>query len=356
MAGTVHEDGFGAMPDGSAVRAITLANGPLAVRILTLGATIQSLTAPDRDGRLAEVTLGHASLAEYLARRQFLGATVGRYANRIAGGRFTLDGRVHAVPANDGAHALHGGPGGFDRANWHILACSATPDPMVELGLDSPDGDQGFPGRLTVTARFTLGADGRLHIAYGAVTDAPTIVGLSSHCYWNLAGEGGAEDAMGHLLTIPADHYLPTDAEAIPTGDIAPVAGTPFDFRSPVAVGARVRVDHPQIGVGLGYDHCMVLGEGVAADVRPVARLMHPGSGRTLDILSDQPGLQFYSGNRLDGRSRGRGGTLHRMGDGIALEPQPFPDTPNRPAFGSVRLDPGQTYRNRIEYRLSVTG
>lgn len=345
---------FGTLPDGAEVMAITLANAKITARIITYGAAIQSLIVPDRHGSLADVALGHATLAPYLDRPQYFGATVGRVANRIAGGRFTLDGRDYLLPVNDGANSLHGGTRGFDKVNWTIAGVDEGPPAAVTLRHVSPDGDQGYPGTLAVTAAYSLAEDGTLAIDYRATTDRPTLVNLTNHAYWNLAGEGSPGGAMGHVLTIPAAHYLPTDAGAIPTGELRSVEGTPFDFRRPTAVGARVRdADDPQIGVGRGYDHNWVVARTRAAAPRLLARVEEPTSGRRLEILSDQPGLQLYSGNFLDATTAGKANRLYRMGDAIVLEPQMFPDTPNRPEFGSIRLDPGDTYCNLIRYRLT---
>ena len=342
---------FGTLPDGSLVELITLRNAAgSSAGILTYGASIHSVVVAGLD-----VALGHASLQEYLERPQYIGSTVGRVANRIAGGRFRLDGRDYQVPANNGPNALHGGPAGFDKANWQVLASGEEGQASVTLGHVSPDGDQGFPGTVTVTATYALDDDDALSVEYRATTDAPTLVNLSNHAYWNLAGEGAEEGAMDHVLAVPADHYLPTDATAIPTGEFRPVAGTPFDFRDPVAVGARVRdASDAQIRVGRGYDHNWVIARDLSDAPRLVARVEHPGSGRAMEMFSNQPGLQFYSGNFLDGTTTGKSGRLYRMGDAIVLEPQLFPDTPNRPEFGSARLDPGQTYRNIIVWRFSA--
>lgn len=346
---------FGQMPDGTAVERITLSNGSgLAVSLLTLGATIQAVHAPDRHGNFADITPGFADVDGYLASTDYFGATVGRVANRIAGGRFSLDGKIYELPVNNGPNSLHGGAEGFDRRVWTVDALSDGDAPSVTLGLVSPHLDQGYPGTLTVAARFTL--DGillALHLS--ATTDRPTILNLTNHAYWNLAGDGAAEDAMGHILTIPADAMLPTDATAIPTGEFRPVAGTPFDFRTPTPIGARIRdASDPQIRIGRGYDHNMVISRRPAAEPRLVARLEHPPSGRTLELLSDQPGLQLYSGNFLDGTQAGKAGRLYRQGDAVALEPQMFPDTPNQPAFGSLRLDPGDTWQRTILYRFGT--
>jgi aldose 1-epimerase len=349
---------FGTLPDGQAVEAVTLARPDgIAATILTYGATLQALLAPDRDGALADVVLGHATLAPYLDQPQFLGSTVGRVANRIAGGRFRLNGQSYQIAPNNGPNALHGGAGGFDKVNWDIVELVDGPVPSVTLALLSPDGDQGFPGELRASATYALTDATTLSVTYRAETDRPTIVNLSNHAYWNLAGEGSPEGALGHRLQILADHFLPTDATSIPTGEIRPVDGTPFDFRRAMPIGARVRdAADDQIRIGRGYDHNMVLSREATAEPRLVARLWHDGSGRMMELLTDQPGLQFYSGNFLDGTSVGKSGCLYRMGDAVALEPQMPPDTPNRPAFGSLRLAPGEVYRNRIAFRFSVAG
>jgi aldose 1-epimerase len=349
--------GFGQLADGRAVEAVTLANrAGMRATILAYGATLQALWVPDRNGRFADVTLGHASLAPYIDQPQYFGSSVGRVANRIAKGRFTLDGQSFQVPANDGPNALHGGPGGFDTALWDIAVVRSAPVPSVTLTHTSPDGDQGFPGTLVVSVTYALGTDGALCVTYRASTDRPTLVNLTNHAYWNLAGEGASEGAMHHVLTIPAEHFIPTDAAAIPTGEFAAVANTPFDFRQPAIIGARVRDgSHPQIRIGRGYDHCWVVRRARSAQPHLLARLAHPASGRKLEVISSEPGVQFYSGNFLDGSSIGKAGQCYRMGDGIALEPQMFPDTPNQPAFGSIRLDPGEEYRHVLMFRFGLT-
>ena len=346
---------FANMPDGTPAELVTLSNGRMEVAILGLGAAIQAVRVPDRAGRLADVAPGFATLDQYLSQTQYFGVTVGRVANRIAGGRFTLHGRDYQVPLNNGPNALHGGASGFDKANWAVVSTGEGPAASVTLRHLSPDGDQGFPGALEVLATYALTEDDSLSVEYRATTEAPTLVNLSSHAYWALAGEGSSEGAMGHLLTIPADDYLPTDATAIPTGEFRSVAGTAFDFREPRPIGARVRdAGEEQLRFGRGYDHNWVIAREVSTEPRLLARLEDPGSGRRLEILSNQPGLQFYSGNFLDGSIAGKSGRLYRMGDAVALEPQMFPDTPNRPEFGSVRLEPGETYRNLIVWRFST--
>ncbi len=351
-----HRSIFGHLPDGRAVQAVTLVNGRgLSATVIAYGATLQSTVVPDREGAFADVTLGHASLAEYLDQPQYFGSSVGRVANRIAGGRFKLDGTEYRVPLNNGPNALHGGPGGFDKALWSIAETGTDPAPFVRLTHESPDGDQGFPGALAVSAIYALTDAGELAITYRATTDRPTLVNLTNHAYWNLTGEGAAGGAMDHVLTIPAEHFLPTDETAIPTGEFAPVDGTPFDFRRPTVIGARVRDgSDAQIRIGKGYDHNWVVARDRSAAPRLLARLAHPASGRVLEVLSTEPGVQFYSGNFLDGSSIGKAGQCYRMGDGVALEPQMFPDTPNRPAFGSLRLDRGEEYVHRLVFRLTV--
>ncbi len=352
-----HRAVFGHLPDGAPVEAITLVNRKgMSATILSYGATLQSLVVPDREGVLADVTLGYASLAEYLAGDAYFGSSVGRVANRIAGGRFVMDGAEYQVPCNNGPNALHGGPGGFDKALWKVAQVASVPVPTVRFTHISPDGDQGFPGALSVSATYALNDAGELAIDYTAATDRPTIVNLTNHAYWNLAGEGAATGAMDHLLTIPAEHFLPTDESAIPTGEFAPVEGTPFDFRQPTAIGARVGdTAHAQIRIGAGYDHNWVVARSRSEAPRLVASLAHPASGRTLEVLSTEPGVQFYSGNFLDGSTSGKSGKSYRKGDGIALEPQMFPDTPNRPEFGTIRLEPGDEYRHRIVLRFGLS-
>ncbi len=354
-AATVSRASFG-QADGRSVEAITLSNGAgMQARIITYGASIQSLIVPDRDGQKADVALGFPTIEGYLKKPAFFGATVGRVANRIAKGRFTLDGKSYQTPVNDGANALHGGTKGFDKVIWDVVSVKDGASASVTLRYVSPDGDQGYPGTLTTLATYALDEKNQLTIDYKATTDKPTVVNLSNHAYWNLAGEGSPLGAMGHLLTIPADAYTPTDAGAIPTGEIRSVAGTVFDFRQPTAIGARVRdASDQQIVFGKGYDHNWVIDRKIAAQPRLMVRVEEPVHGRVMEMLSNQPGLQFYSGNFLDASLIGKAGKLYREGDAIVLEPQMFPDTPNQPSFGSVRLDPGQTYHNVIVLRFST--
>ena len=346
---------FGRLPSEEGVEVVRLSNANgMAVRIISYGAAIQSVLVPDLHGVLDEVTLGHATLAEYLAHPQYAGATVGRVANRIAGARFSLNGREYRIAPNDGGNALHGGALGFDKVNWKIDRFDRQ---SVALSHISPDGDQGFPGNLTVSAVYTLDDRNRLGVEYLATTDAPTLVNLSNHAYWNLAGGTSVEGALGHLLTLPADHYLPVDATLIPTGAFREVGGTAFDFRNPTPIGAHVRDGaDEQLRFGRGYDHNWIVGRGIGEKPHQVAQLAHRGSGRAMIVRSNQPGIQFYSGNFFDASAQNQNGKLVRMGDFVALEPQALPDTPNRPEFGSIRLDPGATYCNAIEWEFFADG
>lgn len=342
----------GSLPDGTKVESITLRDGSgMQARVLTLGAALHSLEVPDRDGRNADVTLADATLDATLAKPQYFGTIVGRFANRIAKGKFTLDGRDYAVPTNDGPNSLHGGTRGFDKVVWEVVDARAD---RATLRYVSPAGDQGYPGKLTVTATYALEGNGQLAIEYRATTDAPTIVNLSNHAYWNLSGEG-AGTAMDHELTIHADAYTPVDATLIPTGQITQVAGTVFDFRTAKPIGRDLRTgSEPQLLRGRGYDHNWVISRTPSKQMREVARVHDPRSGRVMTLSSAQPGLQFYSGNFLDGTTVGKSGRVYRQGDAFVLEPQLFPDTPNQPAFGSARLTPGQQYVNRMVYRFTT--
>ncbi|MGN6270284.1 MAG: aldose epimerase family protein [Sphingomonas sp.] len=354
-AATAKKSTFGTLPDGRAVPAVTLANGHgVSATVIAYGAALQSLVMPDRDGKKGDIVLGYDNLEQYLSQPQYFGATVGRFANRIAKGKFTLDGKAYQVPVNNGVNSLHGGTQGFDKVLWTVTKVSDGATASVTMRYVSKDGDQGYPGTLTVDATYALGEDNRLTITYRATTDAPTIVNISNHTYWNLSGEGSTNGAMGERLTIPADSYLPTDATSIPTGEIRPVANTVFDFRTPHVIGDRVRdASDQQVVFARGYDHNWVIGRKVTKDEHLMAKVSDPASGRGFELWSNQPGLQFYSGNFLDGTSYGKARRIYREGDAIVLEPQIFPDTPNQPAFGSARLAPGEVYLNTITYRLT---
>lgn len=346
---------FGNLPDGRAVPAVTLTNkAGVSATVIAYGATLQSLIMPDKVGERADITLGYATIDDYLATPQYFGATVGRVANRIAKGRFTLDGKSYQAGINNVPNSLHGGTVGFDKLLWKIIETKADASGAhVTLRLVSPDGDQGYPGTLTVTATYTLDESNALTIEYRATTDRTTVVNISNHAYWNLGGEPSSRSAMGHVLTIPAESYLPVDTTLIPTGEFRPVADTVFDFRTGKAIGDHVRdATDEQIIFGRGYDHNWVIGRAVTDDMHLMAKVVDPVSGRNFELWSNQPGLQFYSGNFLNETSYGKAKCIYREGDAIALEPQTFPDTVNQPVLGSVRLDPRQIYRNVIVYKL----
>lgn len=349
---------FGKLADGRAVEAVTLRNAKgVRAAVMTYGAALQSLVMPDRDGKLADVTLGYSSLEGYLTKPEYFGATVGRFANRLADGKFTLDGKVYQTPRNNNGNALHGGERGFDKVLWDVVEVKRGDTASVRMRYVSKDGDQGYPGTLTVFATYSLNESNELRIEYTATTDRPTIANITNHAYWNLAGEGAAVGAMGHILTIPAEHYTPVNDKLIPTGALQPVADTVFDFRTPKQIGARVReARDPQIVYGKGYDHNFMIARDVAKEPRLVARVEEPTTGRGFELLSNQPALQFYSGNFLDGTVIGKSGRLYRQGDALVLEPQLPPDVPNQPKLGSARLEPGATYRNVLVYRLFVNG
>jgi len=340
---------------GPAVQRWTLANDRgMTVAVLTYGGIVQRLEVPGGDGAPANVVLGLPGLDDYVAgNRPYLGALIGRYANRIAAGAFALDGRTWRLPVNNPPNSLHGGTEGFDRRVWRA---TGTGD-GVELAYTSPDGEMGYPGTLEARVRYTLTPDNGLRIDYQATTDAATVVNLTNHSYFNLAGEAAGTIA-GHLLQVHADRFTPTDATNIPTGELAPVAGTPFDFTSPHPIGERIDADDEQLRFGLGYDHNYVLDRpaGAGGSLVPAARVEDPGSGRVLEVATTEPGLQVYSGNQLDGTLTGSGGVAYGPRAGLCLETQHFPDSPNQPGFPSTVLRPGQTYRSTTVYRFGVSG
>lgn len=344
---------FGTMPDGTRIEAVTLSNGHgVSARIISFGATLQSLKAPDRNGRSADIELGYDDLASYVSKPNYWGASIGRYANRIAGGRFTLNGKRYQLPINDKTNSLHGGDG-FDRRPWRIL--SVDQRGSVTFEIDSADGDQGYPGALKARVTYTLTEANELRIDFDAETTAPTVVNMTNHAIFNLAGEGAPGGILQHRLTIPASHYTPVNATLIPTGELKPVAGTVFDFTHGRVIADGVRDGRdPQIVAGRGYDHNFALDAGLTQTPKLAARLEDPASGRVLEMLTTEPGVQVYTGNFLDGTFVGKSGHLYRMGDGIALEPQKFPDSPNHPAFASARVDPGKPYHHSMIFRLSV--
>lgn len=356
-AAEARREAGGALADGRAVEAITLSNSQgVSARILAYGATLQQFVAPDRHGQPADIVLGLPDAGAYEARETYFGVTVGRYANRIAGGRFVLDGKTYQLPLNDKVNSLHGGGHGFDRQLWTVDSVTAGKVAAVVFSLVSPDGDSGFPGELHVKVAYSLDDEGTLQIAYTARTDRPTIINMTNHALFNLAGEGGARDAMDEILTIPANRYTPVNAALIPTGELRPVAGTAFDFRQGRVIAQSLRDGtEPQLVAGHGYDHNFAIDAGLTSSPKLLARLADPRSGRVLDVLSTEPGVQVYTGNFLDGTGLGKAHHIYRMGDGVALEPQKFPDTPNQRAFGSARIDADHPYRHVMIYRVSVT-
>ncbi|WP_428332758.1 aldose epimerase family protein [Novosphingobium sp.] len=355
-AADAQQKSAGKLPDGRDVAVITLtAHNGVSARILAYGATLQSLFAPDRNGHPADVLLGYDGLASYVDHPNYFGATIGRYANRIADGTFTLDGHSYHLPQNDHGQSLHGGGHGFDKVLWQVAKVQSGPVASVVLRHVSADGDAGYPGTLTATVTYSLDEHGDLGITFDASSDKPTVVNMTNHAFFNMAGEGSADGALNELLTIPASAYTPVDSHLIPTGEMRGVAGTVFDFRKPHPIATGVRDGHdPQIVIGRGYDHNFALDKGATPVPGLAARLTDPVSGRTLDVLTTEPGVQFYTGNFLDGTLVGKQGHVYRMGDGVALEPQKFPDAPNRSAFLSARVDPGKPYHHAMIFRLSV--
>ncbi len=341
---------------GQRVDRFTLANREgMRVELLTYGGTIRAIWAPDREGALANVALGFSDLAGYLQQPSpFFGCIAGRYANRIAGGMFTLDGEAFHLATNDGANHLHGGVRGFDKQIWDAVELHEDDAAGVRLTRISPDGEEGYPGTLSTEVTYRLDDNNRLRIDYRAESDRPTIVNLTNHTYWNLAGEGWGS-IEGHLLRLAASHYTTVDGSLTPTGELAPVTETPFDFTTTMAIGARIRDDHPQLLIGRGYDHNMVLDRPAGdASLIAAAVLTDAGSGRTLTIWTTEPGIQFYCGGYLDGTIVGASGKTYRQGDGVALETQHFPDSPNQPGFPSTVLRPGEVYTSTTVFAFSA--
>jgi len=347
----VTSQSFGKMPDGTPVEIYTLSDGPYEARITNYGGILVSLKVPDHGGKTADVVLGFDQLDGYVANNNaatggaFFGAIIGRYANRIAHGTFTLDGKTYSLPLNNGQNSLHGGPHGFNNVVWKAKPVANG----VELTYLSKDGEAGYPGNLTATVRYTL-EKGDLRIEYWASTDKDTVINLTNHSYFNLSGQG---DILNHQLTLHASRFTPVDSGLIPTGELKPVGGTPFDFRKATAVGARINADDEQLHLARGYDHNWVL-DSTSAKLAEAAEVYDPSTGRVMKVLTDQPGIQFYSGNFLDGSIKGKGGTPYQLHAALCLETQHFPDSPNHPKFPSTELKPGQRYHTVTVFSFST--
>ena len=353
---TITKEPWGTV-DGEQVDLYTLTNSSgMEVKITNYGGIIQSIKVPDRNGNFDNVTLGFATLEEYVDHNDpYFGAIIGRYGNRIAGGQFELDGVTYQLATNNGPNHLHGGVKGFDKRVWSATEVQSGNSVGLRLNYTSLDDEEGYPGTLDVEMTYTLTNNNSIRMDYHATTDAPTIVNLTNHAYFNLVGEGTGT-IEGHLLRLHADHYTPVDETLIPTGEIAPVAGTPFDFRKRHAIGERIRDNHEQIDFGRGYDHNFVLNRPNPEDTSMIvaARVFEPTTGRALVIKTTEPGIQFYSGNFLDGTLVGTSGKFYRQTDGFALETQHYPDSPNKPQFPSTELRPGEEYETTTVYRFLV--
>jgi aldose 1-epimerase len=345
---------FGKTTDGTPVEIYTLNNSSGAgARIMTYGGIVEKLSMPDKNGKFDDVVLGFDNLDGYLTNSPYFGALIGRYGNRIGGAKFMLEGQTYTLAANNGPNTLHGGLKGFDKVVWTVVKADVGPDgPRLELNYLSKDGEEGFPGNLNVTAVYTLTEDNALKLTFTATTDKPTVLNLTHHSYFNLAGQGNG-DILGHLVYINADQTTPVDSVLITTGEFADVTGTPFDFRTLTAIGARINDPNPVLQYGPGYDHNWVINK-PPGQFGLMARVVEPNSGRVMEVWSDEPGLQFYAGNFLDGTITGKGGKVYQRRTAIAMEPQHYPDSPNKPNFPSVELKPGQTFHNTIEYKFST--
>jgi aldose 1-epimerase len=351
---SITKHGFGHMPDGTSVEIYTLRNmNGCEARIMTYGGIVQSLKVPDKNGQFGDIVLGYDNLDGYLKATPYFGALIGRYGNRIGGGKFTLDGKTYTLATNNGPNSLHGGIKGFDKVVWKVAKAGIGPQgPRLELNYLSPDGEEGFPGNLNVTAIYTLMDENELRVDFTAMTDQPTVCNLTHHSYFNLAGQGNG-DILGQLVYINADSFTPVDSNLITTGEIKPVDGTPFDFRKPTAIGVRINSDDEQIKFGNGYDHNWVVNK-PSGQLGLMARVYEPGTGRVMEVWSPEPGLQFYTGNYLDGSITGKDGKVYQRRTAFCMEPQHYPDSPNKPQFPTTELKPGETYHNTIIYKFSV--
>jgi aldose 1-epimerase len=342
---------FGTMPDGKTVEQFILTNASgVELKAIAYGGLITSLRVPDRTGKLDDIVLGFERLDDYLKDHPFFGAIIGRYGNRIGKGQFALNGQTYKLAANNGPNHLHGGNKGFDKVLWEVEPVAGRN--ALVFTRTSPDGEEGYPGTLRVQVTYTLTDRNELIVDYTATTDKPTPVNLTQHSYFNLAGQASG-DILGHELMLNADRFTPVDDTLIPTGELAPVAGTPFDFRKATPIGARITGDHAQLKAGKGYDHNWVLTR-KGAGLQLAARVVEPKSGRTLEVATTEPGIQFYSGNFLDGSLTGKGGAVYNHRTGFCLETQHFPDSPNKPNFPSTILKPGEEYKTRTVFTFGV--
>lgn len=351
-AGTIEKRDFGKMPDGTPVFEYTLTNAKnMSVGVINYGGIITSINVPDRDGRVDNVVLGFRNIDDYVAKNPYFGTLTGRYANRIGNAKFTLDGTEYKLAVNNGPNSLHGGAKGFDKRIWAVKEMPGDSNVGLELSYLSPDGEEGYPGNLNVTVLYTLTDDNEFRIDYTATTDKATVVNLTSHSYFNLAGNGSGT-VLNHKLQLNADKFTPVDATLIPTGKIQDVAGTPFDFREPQVIGDRIRQADEQLVYGRGYDHNWVLNRGDDSSLVLAAKLHDPATGRVMEIHTTEPAIQFYAGNFLDGTLVGSSGGMYRQGDGLCLETQHYPDSPNKPDFPSTVLKPGETYKTTTVHRF----
>jgi aldose 1-epimerase len=352
-ADTMVKESFGKLPDGREVYRYTLKNkNGIEMQVINYGGIVTSLKVPDKNGHGEDIVLGYDSLSDYVRSNPYFGALIGRYGNRIAGGKFKLEGNEYTLAQNNNGQHLHGGVKGFDKVFWDIEEQQSNDGQALKLTYVSEDMEEGYPGRLSVTVLYTLRDNNEWHIAYSATTDKATVVNLTQHTYFNLTGNV-KRDILDHVLMLAADRFLPVDQYLIPTGQLQPVKGIPFDFTTPTAIGARINDNHPQLKVGKGYDHCWVL-SAPNDPKRLAATLFDPSSGRFMEVYTTEPGIQFYSGNFLDGSNKGKNGVVYQHRYGLCLETQHFPDSPNRPAFPSVVLKPGEEYKTETTYKFSV--
>jgi len=352
--GSTTKKSFGKTPDGQPVDLYVLTNKSGGEASITdYGGALVSLKMPDRNGKLADVVLGYDGAGGYIADKSYFGALVGRYGNRIGHAQFVLDGKTYKLAKNNGENTLHGGLKGFNKALWAAKPLAVKDGQSLQLSYLSKDGEEGFPGNLKVTVTYTLTDTNALRIVYTATTDKKTVVNLTNHAYFNLAGQGSG-DILGHLLMINADQFTPVDSGLIPTGELRDVTGTPFDFRKPTAIGARIDQDDEQLKLGGGYDHNFVLGMPMDHVESLAARVVEPTSGRVMEVWTTEPGIQFYTGNFLDGKTLGKGGVTYPKRSALCLETQHFPDSPNQPKFPSVVLNPGDRYHTITTYKFSV--